>query len=317
MKRIASKLFAFSIVFVLVFSLMSVNAAKLSDIDMSKVELVKESVIDVENMNKGAEFGNPPAGWTYEFVLGNKPKIAEANGNKFIEADGFFQLFYGPVEDKYYMFSVDAKISSKPNFGIFVRAGKEKFPYESYKSDFYEHDRSGVHDGLHALGGSGMYVRAEGKKVTLYIKLYDDEQPCDIGNKLYAFETPYDFSTGFYTLTLVDDGSSVYVCVEDDIIARVKYSEPKKYPIGEEQYYSKVVVYGSDGNELGTHTNALFAVNSVVAIGNRNNRIDIDNITLKTYKDKNPETSDAGVAFFAMTVAFGMAMIVLKKRVFA
>ncbi|HHT93354.1 MAG TPA: hypothetical protein GXZ66_07600, partial [Clostridiaceae bacterium] len=88
---------------------------------------------------------------------------------------------------------------------------------------------------------------------------------------------------------------------------------------GEEQYYSKVVVYGGDGSELGTHDNALFAVNSVVAIGNRNNPTNFDNISLKTYTDKddNPQTSDSGVALFALTVAFGMAVVVLKKRVFA
>ena len=32
-------------------------------------------------------------------------------------------------------------------------------------SDFFEQDRSGKHDGLEALGGSGMYVRVEGKKL--------------------------------------------------------------------------------------------------------------------------------------------------------
>ncbi|MGI6530502.1 MAG: hypothetical protein ACOX3J_12700 [Clostridia bacterium] len=312
------RLFAFCVIFVMIFSLMAANAAKLSDLDMSKIELVKESKIDVESVSVGAEFGNPPAGWTYQFVLGEQPKIAEADGNKYIASNGFWQMFHEPVEEKYYMFSVDVKVSGKQNFGIFARAGKEKFQYELNMSDFFEQDRSGEHDGLQALGGSGMYVRVEGKKVTLYIKLYDESQKCDINNKLYAFETNYDFSTGFHTITLADDGKNVYVAVDDEIIARVKFSDPKTYPIGEEQYYSKVVVYGGDGSELGTHDNALFAVNSVVAIGNRNSPTNFDNIILRTYKDKadNPQTSDSGVALFALTVAFGMAVVVFKEEGF-
>ena len=105
------RLFAFCVIFVMIFSLMAANAAKLSDLDMSKIELVKESKIDVESVSVGAEFGNPPAGWTYQFVLGEKPKIAEADGNKYIASNGFWQMFHEPVEEKYYMFSVDVKVS--------------------------------------------------------------------------------------------------------------------------------------------------------------------------------------------------------------
>ena len=48
------RLFAFCVIFVMIFSLMTANAAKLSDLDMSKIELVKESKIDVESVSVGA-----------------------------------------------------------------------------------------------------------------------------------------------------------------------------------------------------------------------------------------------------------------------
>ena len=108
------------------FSLMAANAAKLSDLDMSKIELVKESKIDVESVSVGAEFGNPPAGWTYQFVLGEKPKDCRS-GWKQVYCFKWLADVHEPVEEKYYMFSVDVKVSGKQNFGIFARAGKEKF----------------------------------------------------------------------------------------------------------------------------------------------------------------------------------------------
>lgn len=318
MKSHLIKIFSVCIIFAMLFSFMAANAAsKLSNFDFSKWEFVGESKIDFEDKAADATYSAPPAGWTFQQAALGPAKVAEADGNKYLQSAGYWQLYSTPIAEKYYTFSVDGFIDGKPNFGFFIRAGQEKFQYDANKSDFFEQDRTGQHDGLSALGGSGMYVRLEGKKVTLYIKLYDDEQPCDIGNKLYAVETNVDFSTGFHKITFVDDGSNAYVYADDDLVARVTFSDPKKYPIGQEEYYSKVVVYGADGTQLGSHDNALFAVNSLVAVGCRNSQFKMDNVVLKTYKDKNPETSDAGVAFITLTVAVGMAVVVLKKRVYA
>ena len=304
----------------LVLSTLTTNAsAKLSEFDFSKWEAVQESINDVEDKEKDANYSGPPTGWKFDQVANGPSKVAEAEGNKFIQLEGYNQLYIpNAIADKYYVYSVDMKIEGKPNVGMFARVGEERFKYDANTSDFFEFDRSGNHDGIVALGGSGMYIRPEGKKLTLYIKLYDDEQPCDINNKIYTFETDVDFATDFRTVTLVDDGSTVFIYVEDNLIAKVTFSTPKTYPIGEEEYYSKVVVYGADGTELGSHDNALFAINSVVAFGDRNASAQIDNIILKTYKDAeatNPETSDSSIAFVTIVFAFSTVLVVLKKRV--
>lgn len=186
----------------------------------------------------------------------------------------------------------------------------------SYKSDYYEQDRSEKIEELQNLGGSGFYIRPAGDKVKLYIKLFDDSKTCDIDNKMYEISAGADFSTGFHKLTYIDNGSVVSIYVDDNLIATIAFSESKKYSIGNEDYYSKVVVKAADGTKLGEHDNALFAVKSVVAFGNRNNNFMVDNIKLTTYKATNPATDDALMpVIYSLIFTVVLVVVICKKRV--
>ncbi len=325
----ACYLLTVGLVFAVIMSMFFVNAAgKLSEYDFSNWEEVERHVLDFEDKTPDANYSEPPEGWRFFHGGGAHSKVVQGDNNKYLNFLGVAQLYLHPaINEQAYVFSIDLHAPTNQNIGIFARAGMERFPFEANQSDFYEHDRTGVTDGFSSLGGSGFYVRAATNKLKLYIKLYDATQPVKIGNALYEFDAGADFTAGYQTVTYVDNGSEVYIYVNDNLIASIEFSESKKYDIGEEDYYSKVAVKDAAGNKVGEHDNALFAVNSVVAFGNRSANVNIDNIKLTTYNiveapdtepetPVNPETKDY-FAFHILYLMLASALVLAigKRRV--
>lgn len=329
-----------SLILTIVLSSLGVNgAANFSDYDFSKWELDGTSTITFADKAVGSEYSNPPAGWAYQRAAGTAGAIKELGSNKYFEMSGYTQIFTtSAISSKYYVFSADVKCDAGQNVVIFAKVGTEKVYLKKdaadpgNDADFYEQDRSTNKLGLQNLGATGLYLRPAANKLVLYIKTYDTNEGAKIGNEVYELDAGVDFSTDFRTVTLVDDGAAVFIYVGNSLVGKVTYSNSKKYTNElqkrvdggtagiEESYYSNVKVYNAAGTELGSHTNALLAVNGRVAVGNRNNTISIASLEVKAYSDaegENPPTSD-GNAILAISsiLAASFVLVLLKKKAY-
>ena len=318
MKKKIMKLISLTVVLMTAMSLFTVNAAgKLSEYDYSAWTQIRTQKIDFQNYAKDEALtaANKPTNWGFQQAANGPSKIAEEGGNKYLAVDGYIQLFLEQATDNFYAFSADLKSDGDRNFAMFARAGKEKFTYDTNFSDFYEADRGNVNGGVVGLGGSGFYVKPFGTKIRLFMKLYDAAQKCKINNVIYDFETGVDFATGLHKVTMIDDGLSVSIYVEDSLIAKVAFSEVKKYDIGTEDYYSKAIITKADGSEVATINNAIISTKSVVAIGVRNTTVSLDNVQLTEYTAKgvNPGTNDAAVLSVLLVLAAASFVLVKRK----
>ena len=114
-------------------------------------------------------------------------------------------------------------------------------------------------------------------------------------------------------MKFVDDGQTVKVYASDELAFIVEMSDAGTYPVGEETYYKKVVVKDNNGTELGTVNNARVSVDSVLIIGCRESKFNIDNIKIYALEEPNTETYDA-VIFMPVIISAVYVLAVLKRR---
>jgi hypothetical protein len=241
--------------------------------------------------------------------------IREEGGNKYFAIDAYYHAEYTKKLTEPYVYEVDV-YNPDAKFNVsafFVRAGSERFDVMFGKSTGYEWDGDG-NSGFPSVGGSGLLVLPNnGNKLSLVVKTYDESKEYKIGNVRYEATVGADFSKGFETLKFVDDGQTVKVYASDELAFIVEMSDAGTYPVGEETYYKKVVVKDKNGTELGTVNNARVSVDSVLIIGCRESKFNIDNIKIYALEEPNTETYDA-VIFMPVIISAVYVLAVLKRR---
>lgn len=198
--------------------------------------------------------------------------------------------------------------------GYFVRASKEKIGGLSF-SDI---DGSNIEGKGDILGGSGISFRPADTTLNLYVKKYDENASKKVSNAVFEINGVATFvqtQGNYQNVQIIDNGSSVQIFIADVLVAKITFSDVKKYAISNEEFYSKATVYDGEGNVLGNVDNALISTKSVLAFAARD-IIGIDEIKVTEYTVANPQTSDNTIAFgFVLIVV--LALTLLTKKVFA
>ncbi len=158
-----------------------------------------------------------------------------------------------------------------------------------YESDWYE--QNGGKDGPSLLGGSGIAVYPMENSLRVNIKTYVPDA-IKMGNAFYDFPYPEDFDkNNFFNLKFVDSGNKVEIFIDNEILATIEMSEKDYYEDDEEDdndYFKKAVMKDKTGAEvLSTDSARINADGSQLAIGTRNNNVNVDNITL-TFDEPDP-----------------------------
>ncbi len=214
-------------------------------------------------------------------------KVAEKNGNKYLDFDPFAQMYlYEGITDKY-VFSYDVKQPANQGFGGFFRSSGEVGI-----NPYFEDDQSGF--SILGIGPSGIYIIPNEKTVKVYIKVYDEKRSADknakyLNNKAISFKTSHNFNSDFGRISIADYGTGAKIFVNGELLCTLEFSDiVSGYDelLTEYNYYSTVKVYDNTGKEKGTVNNALVCADmSVLAFGMRINDGFIDNVTISEYQE--------------------------------
>ncbi len=239
--------------------------------------------------------------WSYAY--GNQDASAtvkEKDGNKYMALSGFMHIASSEMIEAPYTFSVDAQISEYGYIGFFVRSTTTVTRYNPhfsadmyfryYELDWYK-EAGGKEDNENGLGGSGIYVQFQSDSIRVNVKTYMPDS-LKVGTRYFDFPIPdgLDISK-FFNIKFVDSGTKVEIYIENKLLATVEMSEPGEYEDDAEdqnEYLKKAVVKDDKGNVVLSIDNARLSVNEgEVAIGNRNKKLNIDNLSI-TYSEPDP-----------------------------
>ena len=262
-----------------------------------------------------------PEGWKYE-------KPAGAADSEIVNESGDIGFFPSPNSELYtkdaisnpYVWVMRTRLSAGKVAQYIVRATHEKINNVRFtdpdgtKITYKDDDGNDVEKDV--LGSSGISFRPHGTSVYIFIKQYDPSAPKKLNNKVVKIDyvANFIFPRGEYQdVAVVDDGKSVTIYFGDELVAKISFSEKKKYDISNEEFYSKATVTGKNGSVLANVDNALISTKSVLCIA-ANDIIGVGEIGYTEYKiESNPQTGDTA-AFMAIGLVALLGMAVLKKR---
>lgn len=232
--------------------------------------------------------------------------MEDDNGGKYLHLTGYCDIHSFETYTDEYVFSLDmgAEATShtvsvrgllsgsvtKPNPKNKDTAGNpviEKFDY--YEWDWYK-ENGGNAEGVSGRtgGAGGIHLAIANDGFEIGIKAYT-EQALNVCS--YTTVIPYDIDTSnFYNVKFYDDGSTVTILINNELLATVELSEAGKTYNNNDgtlesdfKYFGKASVKDADGMEvLAVENTRVTCEGSIIAIATRNCDMDIDNISFTT-----------------------------------
>lgn len=258
-----------------------------------------ESSLSFDDDNAGSEFFDISGYWQIIKGTGESTAIVKEEGddNKYIAVNGYVDIRTYDYIIEPYTFSVDVQLVDSVNICFFVRG---VFPYKKFNKahrdgvymtmNYYESDwytDNGGKDGQNGQGGSGIAVAPGSDAIRVIIKTCEKDG-MNIGSKYYDFPYPEGVNKNeFFNLKFTDNGEKVEIYINDGLLAKVSMSDPGEYDdemTADEEYnvyFRTAVVHDANDNELLKVENSrINSEGSQIALGVRNRKVNIDNITL-------------------------------------
>ncbi len=278
------KLLSVSIAIIMMFT-MSASAAT-TNLYTFDDEFVDDNMSYTEMGNEWNErMGNPDS----------LPFVQEGDSGNHLALVGFTEVYSSSLVDEY-VFSLDVKpseeVASSGLGGIFVRcADPNNFtisqwpsPIFGFESDHY--GENGGTQGTEGIGASGIYATPMNSCLRLTVKKYATDSTT-ISNQVFDLAYPEGvIYNEFFNLKFRDDGDTIEVLVNDELVATVELSEKgvqyasDNNAIGDE-YFGKAVVKDATGAELGTvEKTRVSSLYSILSISSRSFTLWVDNVEL-------------------------------------
>ncbi len=286
-----------------------------------------------------ADLSELMADWHYSLGTPTTAAKIQADGNNgnVLYMNGYVHMHSTKVLETPYTFETEFRTEQPLGwcFGMFIRGGitmQYLFPY-------FEVDGYDGANGAMGLGGSGMTIAVETDGIYLRIKNYqEDSRHISTSICKLNYNGTFD-STAYNRLVMEDDGQTITIRLNDQLLATVAMSNPGRYDDGRLElpftFYKTAVVKDAAGETLLSIDNArLVAEDFCAGIGVRGNTAYFKKIALEKVQeplpttvpvDTTPEpeppvaTGDGPVSAAVCCIAVGFAgllsgMLLRKKR---